>query len=269
MGYAQESGYTPTSIEEIMEAFRVQINAQFGTTYTSDTFVGTNFYKYYYAMAQKMQELEIKTSEIFENLQQYFVITNERISRPVVTPTGLIEAFEAADWVASVKPMIEGDAGKAHICVDVDDSDPEYEEMRAEICEIIKNSVVAGVVTMGTESEAIVLSNGQSFDFKYNLPDRTEVDLRLTITLSENNQVVVKSPEEVKEILMANIAAKYRLGRNFEPQRYFTIVDAPWASSVLLEWSDNGGGDWHDEVFEAEYDDLFEILLENISVVEA
>jgi hypothetical protein len=90
----------------------------------------------------------------------------------------------------------------------------------------------------------------------------------LTITLSENNQAVIKSPEEIKAALLVNIAAKYRLGRNFEPQRYFSVVDAPWASDVLLEWSDDNAT-WHDEVFDAAFDDLFECDLADITLIEA
>lgn len=275
MGFASESGYTAATIEEIMLSIMGGVNDEFGTSYTAETFVGTNFYKFFYALAQRLQENEIKTSEIFNYLQQYFAVTNERIQRPVATNPGLIEAFEAYEsllfpdgLVASVKPMIEADAGKVNICVQVDDSDPDYDDMKLEIGTIIKNSVVAGAVTYGSEVQNIVLSNGQAFDFKYHLPDSEDVLLRLTTTLSDNNQVVIGDPDDVKQLLIANIAARYRLGRDFEPQKYFTTQDAPWTSQVLLEWSDDAGANWHDEIFEASYDDLFNVLLENITLVE-
>ena len=38
--------------------------------------IGTNFYKYFYALAQRIQTNEIKTSEIFLKLQDYFKYTN-------------------------------------------------------------------------------------------------------------------------------------------------------------------------------------------------
>lgn len=268
MPYANDNGYTPATIQALMLSVMNNVNTQFSTTYTEETFLGTNFYKYFYALIQKLQENEVKTSEIFLKLQDYFEVTNERISRPTVTNPGLIEKLESEGYIASIKKPENADAGKVYICVDVDDSDPDYADMKEEICEIIKDSTVAGVVTQGSEVESIVLSNGQSFDFKFALPDREEVLLRLTTVLSENNQFVIKTPEEQKAALLANIVAKYRLGKNFEPQRYFTIVDAPWAESVLLEWSDDDGGNWHDEVFEAEFDDKFDVLLENISLVE-
>jgi hypothetical protein len=268
MGFAQESGYVPVDIATIMLSIMNNINTQFGTSYTADNFVGTNFYKYFYALAQKHQENEIKTAEIFLKLQQYFEITNELISRPVVTNPGLVEKLAAEGYIASVKPMIDADAGKIHICVDVDDADPDYAATKLAICTIIKDSTVAGAVTQGSESETIVLSNGQSFDFKFALPDPTPVLLRLTTTLSDNNQVVILSPEEQKQLLMDNIAARYRLGKNFEPQRYFSLTDAPWASDVLLEWSDDAGSNYYSTVFDAEFDDLFTFGLEDIELVE-
>lgn len=268
MGYSQENGYTPLSISTLMDNVRTNINAQFGTSYTAQSFVGTNFYKYFYALIQLLQENEVKTSEIFLKLQDYFEVTNERIQRPVVTNNGLIENLAASGYVASVKAPVEADRGKIYVCVDVDDDDPDYATIKADVNEIIKDSTVAGCVTMGTETSSIVLSNGQSFDFKFNLPVKTEVDLRLTITLSENNQVLVGSVDDVKDKLLENIAAKYALGKNFEPQRYFSVLDAPWASQVLLEYSTDNGSNWETQVYDADYDELFVCLLENITVVE-
>ncbi len=387
MGFSQENGYVAADIDTIMLSIMTNINTQFGTSYTTETFLGTNFYKYFYALAQKFQENEVKTSEIFLKLQEYFEITNEAISRPVVTNPGLIEKLEDEGYTASVKPMIEADAGTIHVCVDTDDGDhatasvvitdfaklvsgtddtitvngtafvaqvgaavlgagtfqaatnvsatadslalqinnhatcsltvraravgatvhltavhggtagnaqtltyteadgnvgatvsgavfsggtasATYEDTRLAICEIISESTVAGAVTVGTEEETIVLSNGQSFDFSFNLPARIPVVLKLTIALSENNQVVVGDPDDTKLLLLENIQAQYRLGRNFEPQRYFSVVDAPWAASVLLEWSDDAGSTYYDDVFEAEYDELFDFGLEDITLVE-
>ncbi len=268
MGFAQESGYTPSSIESLMASVMANVNTQFGTTYTTETFLGTNFYKYFYSLIQRLQQNEVKTSEIFLKLQQYFVITNEKISRPVVTSPGIVEALDAAGYVGSVKPMIDADAGKISICVDVDEDADDYEDVKLAINTLIKNSTVGGVVTQGSEVTPLVLTNGQSFDFKYDLPNRIPVHLRLTITLSENNQVVVGDPDDVKAALLANVMARYRLGRNFEPQRYFSVVDAPWAAVVLLEWSDDDEDNYYTNVNDADFDDLFEVALERIHLVE-
>lgn len=276
MGFAQTNGYTPSTISEIIEVLRVGINTQFSQSYTTENFVGTNHYKYFYPIAQRLAENEIKTSEIFLKVQQYITLTNERISRPVVTSPGIIEKMSDEGYTVSVKPMIDADAGKIHICVDVDETADDYADTKVEICELISTLAVAGCVTQGTQTEAIVLSNGQSFDFKFALPNRIPVGLRLTLTLSENNQVVVGNPDDVKAKLLANVGAKYKLGKNFEPQKYFAISDAPWCSKVLLEWTDDVTDDeiddtpaWNDTVYDAAYDDLFEVDLARIILVEA
>lgn len=389
MSYSQENGYVPMPIDTIMAAIMDKINTQFSISpaYTAETFEGTGFYKMFYALAQRMQENEVKTSEIFQKLQGYIVLMNQRISRPVVTAPGFIEKLESEGFVASTKPMTEADRGLIHICVDTDDGDhatgnvtitsyanlvsgtddsltiagtvftaqsgaatpgtgtfqaatsnavtaaslatqinehatagalvkaraigavvhitaiqggtagnafglvytdndtnvgatvsgatlsggtdnDDYSDTRLEICTLISESTVGGTVTVGTEEEAIVISNGQSFDYKFNLPNRLEIHLRLTITLSENNQLVIGNPDDVKSTLLANIAEKYRLGKNFEPQTYFTTEDAPWASVVLLEWSDDDEATWNTTVFDSDYDDLFECDLVNVTLVE-
>jgi hypothetical protein len=229
--------------------------------------VGTNFYKYFYALIQELQKNEVKTGEIFVKLQDYFNFTNERISRPVVTNPGLVEKFLAEGFVASVKPPADADAGKVFICVDVDDSADDYAQTKLQIAEIIEKSVVAGVVSQGLEVETIVLSNGQSFDFKYDLPTRVETWLRLTLTVSENNQFVIQNPDWVKARLLENISERYRLGLNFEPQKYFSVIDAPWAGEITLEYSFDDDV-YNEGIYVTDYDELLYFPLGNVTIVE-
>lgn len=268
MGFSLDEGYVPLAIPDIMALIMTGWNTQFGTSYTAETFAGTNAYKYFYALAQEAERNDIKASEIMLKVQDYFKFTNETILNPKVTPNGVIDALKAEGYIASLKPIIEADAGKSYICVDVDDTDPDYDDIKLEICTLIKNYIVAGVVTVGTEVETLTLTNGQQFDFKYNLPDRVEVKLKLTITTSRNNQTVIASPEDQKSKLLANIQALYSLGLDFEPERYYTTVDAPWAGDILLEYSLDDGATWEDDTYEALYDDYFTVLLENIQLIE-
>jgi hypothetical protein len=145
----------------------------------------------------------------------------------------------------------------------------DYAATKAALGLLISQITVGGAVTQGLEVVTIVLSNGQSFDFKYWLPNRIAVLLRLTTTLSENNEVVIGSPDDVKLALLANIEARYRLGKNFEPQRYYQVSDAPWASQVLLEWSIDNGATYFSTIYDAAFDALFDVKLENITLVEA
>ena len=141
----------------------------------------------------------------------------------------------------------------------------DYDDVRLAICTIVKDCVVAGVISQGDEVETITLPNNQSFDFKFALPVRTPIDLKLTVTLSGNNQFNILTDAEVTQILFDNINARYKLGLDFEPQRYFSVVDAPWASNILLEY-DTGGG-FVSTVFAADFDDLFTFAITDITVV--
>lgn len=268
MGFASTSGYTPATINSLMLLVMANVNTQFGTTYTSDNFTGTNFYKYFYALIQELQANEVKTSEIFLSLQDYFAVTNEKISRPAVTNPGLIAILEAAGYTASIKNIGDTDAGKLFVCVDTDSGAPTYAATKLAINTIISNSSVAGAVSQGSETSTIVLSNGQSFTFKFALPSVTNLKVRVTTVLSENNEFVIASPEDQKATILANIAAKYRLGLDFEPQRYYTVVDAPWASSILFEYSLDGGSTYISIVTELAYNALYRIALADLTLIE-
>lgn len=391
MSFSEDQGYIPSTIADLMSLVREGVNSQFQTTYDAETFLGTALYKYFYALIQRLQENEVKTSEIVLKLQQYFDVTNEVITRPNTTNPGVIDYLSAAGYVASVKKPIDLDAGKAFVCVDVEDNhargevtissyanlvsgtddsvtvgatvftaqagaatpgqatfqaatsnsatatslavqinahatagalveaqavdavvmirakavgtggnsialaytdndtnvgasvsaatllggeavadgELDYDDVKLDICNIISRSIVAGVISQGTESEAITLSNLQSFDFKFNLPDRIPILLRLTLTTSQNNQVTILSPDEVKEKLFQQINARYHLGLDFEPQRYFSVLDAPWTANVLLEYSENDGGDWFSVVSELEYNELYTFEIADIEIVES
>jgi hypothetical protein len=122
MSFAKDNGYTPRTLAEIISDLRVKINGQFTTNFTEENFVGSNWYKYSYALAQTIQEGEIKTAEIFAKYQEYIATTNETIQRPSVSAPGILDTLEAAGFVASVKPPADADAGKSFICVQVEDA---------------------------------------------------------------------------------------------------------------------------------------------------
>lgn len=269
MSFAQDTGYVPNTIPALMSLVREGVNAQFGTSYDEETFLGTNFYKYFYALIQRLQECEIKASEIVLKIQQYFDVTNESITRPNTTNPGIIDYFAERGFVVSVKRPIDADAGKAFICVLLDDTADDYDAKKLEACTIVSECVVAGVISQGTEVETITLSNDQSFDFKFNLPTLIPIKLKLTITLSSNNQFTVLTPDETRQKLYDNLIARYRLGLEFEPQRYFSVIDAPWAAMVHLEYSIDDGANWLDDVAELEYDELYTFELSDITLVEA
>lgn len=269
MSFSQDEGYLAESLESIISDIRVGINDEINTTYTEETFLGTGWYKFAYAIAQRVQRGEVKTSEIFQKLQQYIVLTNQRIQRPSVSLPGLMDSFDANLYTASIKPPAEVDAGKIFVCVQLqtDDDSPSEEDQKEEIATLISQYVAAGLVWMGDEEVLVTISNGQSFTIKFYLPDETPILLRLTAVESVNNLLNVPTDQEVRQIVYDNTKARYRLGWNFEPQRYIGLTDLPWAGSAVLEYSTNGGGAWSSAVFSAAFDDLFTFGLGDVSVV--
>lgn len=267
MSFSLQNGYTPISFDALMDYVREGINSEFGTSYTTQSFVGTGWYRYFYTLVQRMQENEVKMSEIFLKLQEYITSTNLRIQRPSVSSPGLLDSFASAGYVVSVKPPADVDAGKIYICALLDDAADDYEDDKLAVCTLVKDFTAAGLVSQGTEEEIITLSNGQSFSFKFNLPNEIPVLLKLTCTVSENNLLSIPTDTAIRQVVFENIQSRYRLGWNFEPQRYFTLSDAPWAGQVVLEWSSNAGSTWHDTIYDAAYTDLFTFDLEDIDVV--
>ena len=270
MSFAQESGYIPVTVESIVNDFMNRLNTEFNLSppYTTESFVGTSFYKYFYPIAQRIQESEVKTAEIVAKLQDYFNQTNEMLARPNTTNPGMIDYFKAQGFDISIKPVIEAEAGELRVAVDLEESDPDYEDQKQAFLELLASVVIGGAVTIGDESGSVTLSNAQSFDYRFNLADRIPIKLRLTLDLSSNNTFVVLSPEETAAILFENINNRYRFGLNFEPQRYFSVIDAPWAASVLLEYSIDDGATWLDDIAVLEYDEVYTFDLADISVVE-
>lgn len=267
MSYAQDNGYIPSSFTELMDFVRQGINQQFGTAWTPENFVGTGWYKFYYQLVQKTLENETRTAEIFLKLQEYIRITNQKIQRPSVSFPGLLDSFESKGYRVSVKPPVLADAGKISIAVDVDPLAPDYTAKKAEIAGLIKDFVAAGIVSQGDQVTSVTLSNGQSFDFKFFLPTYIPVLLRLTAEVSENNLLAIPSDEEIRQKIFDTIPQRYRLGWNFEPQRYYTLSDALWAGEVKLEWSTDNGTTWNDDIYDADFDEVFTFDLEDIQVV--
>lgn len=267
MSFAQDAGYTPVPFADLVNALREYVNQEFGTNYTEGTFIGSNHYRFMYFVLQKANQNQTKASEIFLKAQEYIQSTNLRIQRPSVSLPGLIDSFKNNGYIASIKNPAVEDAGTVGVCVDIDDGAEDYPQKRLQICQMLRDYVAAGMVFTGTEEEQITLSNGQELDFKFHLPERIPVLLRLTITSSDNQDLFIPDNEVIRQTVFDNINSRYRLGWDFEPQRYFTLQDAPWAATILLEWSDNAGGDWYPDVFEAEFDDLFTFGLEDIAVV--
>lgn len=267
MSFEQDSGYTARTFEEFMDALRLGINTQFSTSYDSETFVGTNWYKYFYPLVQEALRNEIKAAEIFSKLQEYIASTNEEILRPTVSYPGLIDTFESEGFIASLRPPVGSLAGYMGVCVDTDESAGSYGEVRLQICNLLKDYVAAGMVFQGTETETLTLTNGQNFPFSYYLPTRIPIILKATLNVSENTQLTVPDDIAIRTQIFDAINERYQLGLNFEPERYANVDEFPWAASVLLEYSTDNGLNWESSVADLTFVELYTFGLEDIQIV--
>jgi hypothetical protein len=269
MSFDSVNGYIPRTIEELLDSVRDGVNSEFLTSYTTDSFIGTAWYKYAYAMAQKWQAGEITTSEVFAKLKQYIQLTNERISRPASTYPGMADQFKEDGYLVRLKPPLLADAGTISVCVLLDSGADDYAADKTAVCALLAKYVAGGIVTQGSESQLVVISNGQSFTMKFYLPDKSPIKLRAITIESENNLLDVDADQVVRQKVFDNVNVRYSLGLDFEPDRYLNSVDLPWAGSIELQWSDDNGVTWHPEVFVASFRDLFTFDLEDISVLYA
>lgn len=270
MSFSRQNGYIPSSIAQKMNAIRIAINTEFGTSMTTQNFNGSNYYKYFYALVQELQKSEVLMGEVFVKLQKYIETTNEKIQQPKNTAEGIqSDIFFGLGYPCSVKEMIVADRGKIHVCVDIDEDAVGYAGKRQQINNRLSEITVLGGVTQGDQTDNVVLTNGQSFAYSFYLPTRIPIKLRLTLNISENNLNLVETTTAVALKLFNSIKLKYALGRNFEPQTYFNVSDAPWTSSILLEYSTDDAVTWLTAVYDAGYRDLLTFALADITIVEA
>lgn len=267
MGFNTEYGYTPESIPALINRLIPYINAQFGTSYTYESFQGTNFYRFAYSIAQLMSELEVDTGEIYNKLQDYFRATNEIVLIPRTPLEGLTEQFNSAGFVVSFDQSTPGVLGT---CVDADDTAEDYETVvLPKIIETLALYTVAGLTYSGAEAGDYTFSNGQTFTYNFDLPTIKEALLKATITISLNNTSRIFTVAEIRTIIDDNIKEMYSLGNDFEPLKYLTTKDLPFAATIELAYTftpDPDPEDWVTSVYTANFKDLITYVKTNIEV---
>lgn len=269
MPYNNDNNYVPETFQDIMTRLMQGVNIYFGTNYTYENFVGTGFYKFFFVVAQSLLSVENTFAEAYAKLQDYIRTTNERIAIPKTPRQGLIDTFAKAGYVISIEPQTQENAGTLGVCVDTDPASGEFADKKKQILAMLKDYTVAGLYYNGEHRGNVRLSNGQDFEFAFFTPIRQEMTLKLTVTLSQNTNIVADNEKTVKEKLLANLATLYRLGNDFEPAKYLTISrDAEYASEVSLEWSLTGAEeDYSKEILKADFKDLFLFDAARIEVV--
>lgn len=267
MSFSVVNGYSPRSYETILADCVAVVNQEFGTSYTSQTFVGTNLWKYLYATIQGMMTIENNISELGVKLQDYIRTQNEELIIHRSSVDGFMQAMEdELGLISSLKPCeSDADAGEIYLAVDIDSAGSDYAEKKQQIFNTMHKYLTAGLHYNGTETGTVTATNGQVFNYAYELPTKKDLKIKIQVRVSENNNLFVETTNKIKEKFLENFSNLYRLGFDFEPQQYLNISrDLPFASEITTQYSTNSGSSWATGVLESDYKTKY--IIDNASV---
>lgn len=255
MSFNLENGYTPRDIDAIISDFREAVNSEYGQKMTADQFKGSNWYKLIYAASQLVATAEGHTAELSNKMIDYIRKTNEDIQLVKSSVDGIMWHLKKdLDLVSSVKPTTADDAGYLYITVDIDKTAADYADKKQQILEKLKEYCTAGLFFNGAESGEVVASNGQPFIFGYDLPVIVDMQVRIKVTISDNTTAYIMNNQTIKEKFLENFNSMYKLGLDFEGDRYLCArEDLPFASKIVIEWRIGDSGNWSAEVWESAY----------------
>lgn len=269
MSYTVTNGYSPRDYETILAQCVDVVNEEFGTTYTTQSFVGTNLWKFLYATIQGLMTVENNIAELGVKLQDYIRTQNEALIIPRSSVDGIMQVIkDDLGLVSSIKPVEqEEDAGQIYLAVDVDSTADDYLTTKENILNTLHQNMGAGLFYHGTESGEITASNGQQFPYAYSLPTEQRLKIRIEVSISDNSTAFVETPTSIKNKFLANFAEFYRLGYDFEPQSFLCIDrDLPFASQISISYSTDGGATYSSSVLQSAYDTKYIIEEADIEV---
>lgn len=267
MSYNIVNGYSPRTYENILEECVNVVNEEFGTTYTSQSFVGTNLWKFLYATIQGLMTVENNIAELGVKLQDYIRTQNEKLILPTSSNDGIMQRIEQElNLISSVKPVELGEGGNVYIAVDIDDTAEGYAEQKQRILEILHKYLGAGLFYHGTESGYVTASNGQQFEYAYELPTTKPLKVKISVTISDNTTRFIETTNAIKDKFFKNFGEFYKLGYDFEPVKYLCRDDLPFASKIELTYSTDGGSTYSGEVLQNEYNEKITINPNDVEV---
>lgn len=269
MTYTVTNGYSPRDYETILEECVSIVNKEFGTSYTSQSFTGTNLWKFLYATIQGLMTVENNIAELGVKLQDYIRTQNESLIIPRSSYDGIMQIIkDELGLVSSIKVIESADeAGQIFLAVDVNNASDDYEERKKSIFKILHENMGAGLFYNGTEKGQVTASNGQVFNYAFDLPSETPLKVKIQVKVSDNSTLFVQTPNEVKNKFIANFAKFYRLGFDFEPQIFLCRDrDLPFASEINISYSTDGGTEYKTAVLEAMFNEKFTISTNDVEV---
>lgn len=264
MPYNSKKGYVPLTFDEWMfNQFMPKINQRYKTSYTAETFVGTQWYDILYPLIQGLMEGDAEFADVWVKLTEFFDQVNARINNPACVPDGIIEEFERMGIVASLRPVTASTAGKIGVCIFADTSS---QEMQAKIAQVMTECVAGGIWPDGDKSAPAVLNNGQTITWRWCEPTEQELDLRMRVYYTNSQGRSLPTADEIAQDLREKIGQRYRYGTSFVPeQMYQTAIDAPYAVKLKLEWSVNNGDTWSSDIRTTPFNE--KLIFDNISVL--
>ena len=265
MSFDIENGYSPRTEEDILSDLVDSVNFNYKTSYTPETFVGTNLHKLYYPGMQLIMGVENGLGSIAAKVQDYISYINKTIAYPKSSPNGIMNEIKNKWNVdASVMPINNvDDRGKCFIACDVDKSAAGYDELKQNIINTIGECVSAGCAFNGTETGIFVGNNGQNFQIAYEIPTEVNMTVKIVATVSRNSKDFIPIENVVSNLYQEKFKAAYRLGFDFEPDAYLCKDDLPWASNISVTYQVNGAGDFTGNVYKAAYNQ--KIVLTSVS----
>lgn len=268
MTYTVTNGYSPRSYETILSECVQVVNEQFGTNYTNQTFTGTNLWKYLYATIQGLMTVENNIAELGSKLQDYIRTQNEELIIPTSSEDGFTSLLQREmGLIASFKPIeSSSEAGQIHVAIDIDNTAEDYAEKKQRIFDLMAEHLGAGLFYNGTEKGTVTELNGQSFNYAFDLPSKTNLLVKIQVRVSENTNLFIETTNKIKEKFIENFNKQYRLGFDFEPQVYLCKDDLPFASEIKVTYSTNSGSSYSSNILNAMYDEKIIITANNIEV---
>ena len=267
MSFNLQNGYTPRDIDSIISEFREAINSEYNQKMTAEQFKGSNWYKLIYSASQLVATAEGHTAELSNKLIDYIRKVDQEIQLVKSSVDGIMGHLKSElDLNSSVKPSTVDDAGYLYIAVDVDNTASDYAEKKQRILEKLKEYCTAGLYFTGSERGEIVASNGQPFTFGYDLPSIVNMQVRIKVTISDNTTAYIMNNQAIEEKFLQNFNSMYKLGLDFEGDRYLCARDdLPFASKIVVEWSVDNGKTWSAEVWQSAYNQ--KLNLSNVEIV--
>lgn len=198
-------------------------------------------YQALYPAMQLMVENGVITNDALNTVLNSIAAVNEKIKRPAVLASRVTERFAEAGYEATIRIPDATTKGIVAICIDQKGGDDQF------IGELIRDEMLpAGQHMEGDVVYPTALSNGQAIDIKWTLPVDVTNDYRVTIQRARGSRYPEDSVDEIIVKFNTNFDEQMGIGTDITPQTYLTVRDLPWATSVLVEWTDDGTT-WHPE----------------------